>query len=94
MKKFHFISIILIIIACILEVTNIFLSNKISIESINAGKLAVQIKDFEQRNLLLKSELLQKTSYENIASKAAELGFEEPKQVLSLDRSPKVTIKK
>lgn len=92
MKKIKIITGLLCILALALEITNVFLSNTLSADSITAGQLQAKIKNLEQKNLILHSELLENTSYEQIASRAADLGFGESKHTISLNRPPKVAL--
>ena len=83
MRKYALL-ILLIFIAVFLELANVFLLNKVSTDSIYASKLKQEISVFEEKNMILKTEILQSTSMDMIASQAASLGFVEPTGYISL----------
>lgn len=68
-----------------LELFNIFLSNRVSTDSIEASQLKKEIAEYTQKNNILKSKIYEKASYESIASRAAEVGFQEAGELISLD---------
>lgn len=80
MKKANLIILFLLVIFGALEVVNIHLSNSISTNSIYASSLQTKVENLQERNTLLKTEILKYTSYDYISSKAATLGFVENKK--------------
>lgn len=84
MKKYLIIIVILLIVAGILEIVDLSLANKISAESLNAGGLSQKILTLDEENSMLESKVLQYTAFEEVASRAATLGFVESKSQISL----------
>ena len=82
--KFRIIIIPLVLITMVLEGVNIFLSNQVSSESVTVSRLSSELEEVERRNYALRSEVLEYTSLDRVASRAAELGFVENKKVISL----------
>lgn len=68
-----------------LELFNIFLSNRVTTDSIEASKLKKEIAEYTQKNNILKSKIYEHASYDSIASRAAEVGFQEARDTISLD---------
>ncbi|OIP58253.1 MAG: hypothetical protein COX79_03060 [Candidatus Levybacteria bacterium CG_4_10_14_0_2_um_filter_36_16] len=87
-------AIFLFIVVLILEGINIYLSNKISLDSIKATKITSQIEDLSEKNTLLSSEVIYSLSLDNISSRAAYLGFVEPKEPISFASPLQVALKK
>ncbi|RJQ26253.1 hypothetical protein C4577_03900 [Candidatus Parcubacteria bacterium] len=84
MRKINILIFMLIVISFTLEIANIYLSNKVTSNSIYASKIEQQIKDLDNKNQILKSDILNYTSFEMISSRAAELGFVENKEYITL----------
>ncbi|MGE5042314.1 MAG: hypothetical protein ACM3IJ_05440 [Candidatus Levyibacteriota bacterium] len=63
----------------LLEGVQVYLSNRIAGTSIEVARLQQEIGVISEKNTALKSELLTFSSFEHIASRAAELGFIENK---------------
>lgn len=80
MKKANLLILFLVITFGILEVINIHLSNSVSTNSIYASGLKTKVEGLQEKNTILKTEVLKYTSYEFISSKAATLGFVENKK--------------
>lgn len=59
----------------VLEGVQVYLSNRIAGTSIEVARLTQEIGVLSEKNTSLKSELLSFSSFERIASRAAELGF-------------------
>lgn len=76
----------------LLQGLNIYLSNRIAVESIQAAKVRNEIAKLSENNQVLSSEILDYTSYEYIASRAGELGFHEEKDIVSLYAPVQVAI--
>ncbi|OGH38842.1 MAG: hypothetical protein A2905_03040 [Candidatus Levybacteria bacterium RIFCSPLOWO2_01_FULL_36_10] len=75
---------ILFIIAMVFEVVNVYLLNKVTTDSIYVIKIKQEISSYKQKNIVLKTEILESTSMNMIASRASDLGFVESKEVISL----------
>lgn len=84
MKTLYATVICLGIIALILQITTIFVSNNIASDSIYASELAEKIDNLDEKNLSLRSEVLHFSSFEIISQQAIELGFVTPKNFISL----------
>ena len=84
---------ILFLASIFLEGTDIFLANRLDSKIIYASKLHDEVNVLDQENLVLKSQVLQYTSFESIASRAAELGFSQEKQFVSLYSPSEVALK-
>lgn len=85
MNKLNSIAVILLVFTVILEVVNIFLSNGVTTESIMATRMRDDLSALQEQNQNLRSEILQFTSFDTIASRAAQLGFVEGTQSISLN---------
>lgn len=85
MKKLHGVIIGLLVITLFLEGVNIFLSNSLTSDSIAATKLRDEIAVIDETNQNIRSEILEFTSFDNVSSRAALLGFIESKDTISLD---------
>jgi cell division protein FtsL len=88
MLKIKYIPFLLLVAAVILEGFNIFLSNSIAGSSIEVSLLSQKIEEIEGKNTSLKTELLSYSSFENIASRAASLGFVENKDTAIMINAP------
>jgi len=84
MKKYIVIIVILVICAGTLEIIDLLLANRVSAESLNAGELSQKILKLDEENSMLESKVLQYTAFEEVASRAATLGFVESKSQISL----------
>lgn len=84
MKKINIVIVLLLIVAGVLQGVQIFLSNKVAVGSIEAKKIGQEIARLSEENTKLKSEILQYASFDVVASKAAEFGFVETEQYISL----------
>lgn len=93
MKKIYSTIGLLCFFVIVLEIINVDISNKVAFESIHVSKLESEIKKYEQKNNILRSRILQYTSYESVASRAAALGFVEPKEYISLYQPLEVAVK-
>ncbi len=84
MKKYGFIITVLSIVAILLEVVHLSVANKVAADSLNAGSLTSKIQELEEENSMLSSKILEYTAFEEVASRAATLGFTESKSHISL----------
>lgn len=87
MKLVIYITIFLSVLACTLEGVVIFLSNQEAGDSIEVSNMKDEIATLTEDNRHLRKEVLGYSSLKNVASKAAELGFGEGKEFISLDKS-------
>lgn len=71
--------VLLVLTVVLLEGIQVYLSNRIAGTSIEVSRLQAQIKELDEKNISLKSQLLSLSSFESIASRAAEMGFVENK---------------
>jgi cell division protein FtsL len=83
-KKLNSIIIMLVAAALIFEGFNIYLSNRLATESIEASQLKRDIALVEQENNVLQSEIFEHSSFESVASRAAEFGFQKAKESISI----------
>lgn len=72
----------------IVEGANIFLSNSLAGSSMEVSAVKKQIQDLDEKNTTLRTELLSFSSFENIASRAAGLGFGEYKDTAIMINTP------
>jgi cell division protein FtsL len=75
MKKINLVVLLLIVITLVLQGINIYLSNKIAANSINVSKMQENIDALNEKNQILEAKILDSTSLDHIASRAAQLGF-------------------
>ena len=93
MKGIRNLVLALFLVALVLEIANVFLSNKISSESVSATKLNTRIAKLKEENMLLSSQVLSYTSYEAVEKKAKELGFVDEKNTILMFESPQVALR-
>lgn len=87
MKKIYYLIIFLGILSLTLEGAVIYLSNQEAGDSIEVSEMKREIAELQEKNRHLRREVLAYSSFKNIASKAAELGFEEGSEFISLKQS-------
>ena len=87
MKLTIYLTIFLAVLAVTLEGVVIFLSNQEAGDSIEVSNMKKEISVLSEENRHLRKEVLGYSSLKNIASKAAELGFEDKKDFISLSES-------
>ncbi len=85
MNKLRVLMVLLILSAAALKGVNVYVSNNVTTDSIEASKLKAEIAVYEQQNKNLSAKIYALSSFETVASRAAELGFHEAKEVISLD---------
>ena len=66
------------------QVISIYLSNTMSLESIEATILRASADELSETNTRLQSELLALSSYNAISSRAGELGYKKTPEFVSL----------
>lgn len=69
----------LILVTVVLEGVNIFLSNNAAGTSIEVARLSQELEVLDEHNISLNTDILSYSSYEHVASRAAELGFSQNK---------------
>lgn len=72
----------------LIEGANIFLSNSLAGSSMEVSGIKEEIVKIEEKNTTLKTELLSFSSFENISSRAAALGFKENKDTAIIINAP------
>ncbi|HRN96521.1 MAG TPA: hypothetical protein PLD54_03695 [Candidatus Levybacteria bacterium] len=77
--------VLLVLSAITLEGVNIFLNNRMATDSIQASQLKKELAVVVQENNVIKAKVYELSSYESVASRAAELGFKEASSTISLD---------
>lgn len=89
-RKIYLSIIVLSITALVLELVNIHLSGRIASDSVAVKIIQERIGKQAERNQIMQSKVLELTSFENVASRAGELGFKEADSYISLHKSIKV----
>jgi cell division protein FtsL len=84
-KKRNVLIIILVISTICLEMVNIFLTNSMDTDSILASQLQQEVAVMNRENNIVRAKVYELSSYESVASRAAEFGFKEAGNVISLD---------
>lgn len=90
MKKIYSSIIIIFIFMLCLEFINIYLSNKLGTDSLYLSRVEKEVQKIKHKNLVIKAEILEYSSFESVASRAAALGFVESKKTISLFESAPV----
>lgn len=75
MKKINTLVLLLVLSTIILQGVNVYLSNKLAANSIDASDLQKKISSLQEKNQILETKILEATSLDYIASRAASLGF-------------------
>lgn len=83
-KIFKLTIIFLAVVAFISQVVSIYLSNTMSLASIEATKLRAHADELSETNTRLQSQLLALSSYNAISSRAGELGYNKTPEFISL----------
>lgn len=94
LRRIYLSVVILAVVALGLELLNIHLSSKLASSSISVRQIQNQIADLNEKNQILYSKVLELTSFESVSSKAAELGFEENHNYISLRNQVKISYSK
>lgn len=93
MKKGLYILGSLTLFIVLLSVAQITLTNAFSTDGIVLSKMDNQIVALQKENMVLKEQLYTQSSYTNIASVAATMGFVEGKSQIALETSRPLAIK-
>lgn len=89
-RKIYLVAILLSAIAFVLELINIQLSSRIASDSVTVKKIQERIGMQLEKNQILQAKVYELTSFEAVASRAAELGFKEADSYISLHNLRKV----
>ena len=89
LRQIYLSVVLLAVVALGLELVNIHLSSKLASDSVTVRKIKDNIAKLDEKNQILYSKVLELTSYEMVASKAADLGFEENHSYISLHNQTK-----
>jgi cell division protein FtsL len=82
----------LLVTVLVMEGVNIFLSNRLATDSIEASILKKELAEVTQENNIVRAKVYELSSYESVASRAAEFGFAEAQGTISLDTSVQVAL--
>jgi cell division protein FtsL len=82
----------LLVTVLVLEGVNIFLSNSTATDSIEASILKKELAVVTQENNVVRAKVYELSSYESVASRAAEFGFAEAQGTISLDSPVQVAL--
>ena len=92
MKKLYVIATLLLIALSVIEVSYLTHADALASESMNAQKLRKEIAKVEEKNQIIKSEILSLSSILIVSSKAAELGFAKPTEFISLKKLDSIAL--
>ena len=92
MKKVYIIATFLLIALSVIEISYLTHADALASESMNAQKLRNEIAKVEEKNQILKSEILSHSSILIVSSRAAELGFSKPKDFISLKKLDSIAL--
>lgn len=76
--------IVLAVFALVTQGTVIFISNTQASDSISATGLSAKIETIQEANIDLESKILALSSYDTISSRAAELGYKDTSDFISI----------
>lgn len=88
-KKIVLPIVLLALVALGLELFNIHLAGALASDSVEVKKIQEKIAVLEERNQIIETKILERASFEVVASKAAELGFVKADSYISLHDSVK-----
>lgn len=77
----------------VVEVIYLAHADTLAAESMTAEKLRGEIAKIDERNQILKSEILSYTSLLVVSSRAAELGFDKPNEFIALKDRNSIALK-
>ncbi len=93
MKKIYLIATTLLLLLAILEVVYLTQSDALASESMKAEELRAQIEKLEEENSIIHSEILSYSSMQIISSRAAELGYDKPSEIIVLKKQDSIALK-
>lgn len=95
MKKILTVTIIFLLSAALLtQIASVYFSNTQALDSISATSIKSEIGKLSQENMTLSAKVLAFSSYGTIASRAAELGFEKNRDIVSVYDPIQVALKR
>jgi cell division protein FtsL len=93
MKKItKFLIIFLIFSAVLTQILKVYISNTAALDSIEASGLNAKIKEIEESNMELRTQILSLSSFQTIASRAADLGYRDSRDIISVYDPVKVAV--
>ena len=90
-KKLYIVVVLLSFVAFGLEMINVNLSGKLAADSVSIKKIQNDTALLEEENQILNTKVLQLTSFETIASRAAEMGFVQEPSYITLQNQVKLS---
>jgi cell division protein FtsL len=75
MKKTAFIASLVLLTVIGLSIVQVAVANMISTKGIELAKMEQEINEYKRQNAIMKEQILEKSSFTEVASKAGELGF-------------------
>ncbi len=91
MKKIIAVAFLPICLVVILLVTQIIVSNMLSTTGVELDRLQSDIIKYKKENTLLREKVLNNTSFMNVASAAAEMGFIDVKSSVYISNQLPIT---
>ena len=93
MKKILILTtIVLGFFALLSQVAKIYVTNTHALESVEATRLKSDIAKVSDKNMELEAQVLSFSSYSSVASRAAELGYAENRDIVSVYDPQPVTL--
>ncbi len=93
MKKVYLLALLLFVIVAVGQIVYLAQSNLLASESVRAEEIKSVIEKIEEDNKILESEILSYSSLVVVASRAAEVGFEKPKEYITLKNTNSIALK-
>lgn len=75
MKKTAFIVPLILLVVIGLSIVQVSVANMISTKGIELSKMEQEISEYKRQNAVMKEQILEKSSFTDVASKAGGLGF-------------------
>jgi cell division protein FtsL len=85
MKRARFIIPVLTLVIISLSVIHVIVANRLSTTGIDLYEMQAELTKYKKQNIILHEQVLKLSSLDTIASRAAELGFVEPKQNIVIE---------
>lgn len=85
MKYIYLIIVILALFSGALELFNLHLSSQLASDSVEVREMQASLQKYHEKNEILTSQILDYSSFDKLASKAATLGFKESRSYISLN---------
>lgn len=93
MKKIYIIAVLLFMFVAVGQIFYLAQSNMLASESMKAEEIKHVIEKVDEQNKILESEILGHSSLMIVASRAAEIGFEKPKEYITLKNNSSIALK-